>query len=170
MYPPVTVADPGAPEAWVPLTSVKTNNKKWLPCESSGPLGQISWSATGQLMIKDGPCWPIFNLLRITKGHRAHWSNFLDTNIHVSPICRMEIIPHHKWVQGPPLAVSDLHTNVFCAHQPDPNFSFLYTFSSKSAYARSWRPLPMRVGAPQWEILDPPHLVLYIVEMLIMSP
>ena len=55
--------------------------------------------------------------------------------------------------------VADLHTKVSGARPPPPiglnSFVFTYVFTEKHL---CWRlaPPPMRVGAPQWEILDPP--------------
>ena len=54
--------------------------------------------------------------------------------------------------------VADLHTKVSGAYPPPtgPNsFVFTYVFTKKHLCQRLVPP-PMRVGAPQWKILDPP--------------
>ena len=55
-------------------------------------------------------------------------------------------------------SVADLHTKVSstCPPPTGPNsFIFIYVFTEKHL-CQSLAPPPMRVGTPQWEILDPP--------------
>ena len=61
-------------------------------------------------------------------------------------------------------SVADLHTKVSSARPPPPtgpnSFAFTYVFTKKHLCQRL-APPPMRVGAPQREILDPPLTVDY---------
>ena len=63
--------------------------------------------------------------------------------------------------------MADLHTKVSgTPPQQDQILLFLHMFSLKSACVEVGAP-PMRVGTPQWEILDLPLLVLlnkYLIE------
>ena len=62
------------------------------------------------------------------------------------------------------MSVADLHTKVSGARPPPPtrpnSFVFTYVFTEKCLCQRLVPP-PMRVDAPQREILDPPLYVVY---------
>ena len=61
---------------------------------------------------------------------------------------------HHQWW---------IYIQKFLVHAPhkqDQILSFLHMFSPKSACVRGWRPLQQGLAPPQWEILDPPLIII----------